>query len=325
MKNLIKKNCYVLIQLIMFLLYGCGKAPDKPAHKIVVVDMRDAANATIFRQEFVEALRLQFSATQTPSVEFVACQYGIRVQSDCAKEALMLSPSLIYATTTTIAKEIRLLNKTIPMIFSGIYDPRATGLIDDLKRPEKNMTGFVSYAETAIKRLEIISQVSEKNKRIGILVDQLDAANKIENELNDASLRLGIKTTAFLIPFQSNSKKTKKIICDSKMDAFSFETNVSLRAHYKQIIEALNDCGKAAIFMHRDFVIAGGLMSYGPEDFNYATKAAEYIYRSTNTTNLGDIPIELPTKFVFALNRAAAQKLSVPLPVSILNRASEYH
>lgn len=309
----------------MLIFFGCEKLPNSPTFKVVVIDMRDAVSTKVFRQQFNEAIRLQFSATQIPNVDFVVCQYGVRIQSDCAKEALKLSPSLIYATTTTIAKEIRLLNATTPMIFSGIYDPRAVGLVDNLKRPGKSMTGFVSYAETAKKRLEIITQANKKNKQIGILVDQLSTPNKTEHNLNDVSARLGIKTIEYLIPVQANAAKIKKIICDSNMDAFSFETNVSLRTHYKQIIEALNKCGKAAIFMHRDFVIAGGLMSYGPEDFNYATKAAEYIYRSLNTTDIGDIPIELPTKFVFALNRVASKKLRSPLPANLLNRASEYY
>ena len=291
---------------------------------LTIIDFRVPA----LRPAFADALRREFAAHPTTAkireINFVACELSVRVIDECVTEAMATMPTLIYATTTTIALHTRRINRQIPIIFSGTADPRQVGLVDRLDRPGNNLTGFSTYADTFIKRLEILKQAVPKLRSVHVLLTANLAAADMTADLRKIANSVGVELKFLEISSNPSGESLASAICDPKIEAFDVPTTALLRKNTKNIARAMAHCKKPAIYSHSDFVKEGAFMSYGPDAFDYAAKAAEYVRRVLNTTNIGDIPIEFSTKFTLSINLAAARGLKKNINPSIFKRADAF-
>jgi putative tryptophan/tyrosine transport system substrate-binding protein len=289
-----------------------------------VIDFRVPA----LQATFADALRHELAAhsitAKIREINFVSCELSVRAIDECVVEAIATKPTLIYATTTTIAMHTRRVNPQIPIIFSGTADPRQIGLVDRLDRPGNNLTGFSTYADTFIKRLEILKQSFPKLKRVHVLLTANSATtNMVANMLTTAN-SIGLELKLVEVSPTPSDAMLASAICDPAIEAFDVPTTALLRNRTKSIASVMARCGKPAIYSHSDFVKEGALMSYGPEGFDYAAKTAEYVRRVLNTTNIGDIPIEFSTKFTLSVNLDSARALSNKISPSIFKRADKF-
>jgi putative ABC transport system substrate-binding protein len=274
-----------------------------------VIDFRKPA----LHKEFAIALKRELStrpaAARIGKVSFVTCTFGERAIDDCVSEALATRPSLVYATTTTIALAVRTADRSVPVLFSGTLDPRSLGLVERLERPGGNLTGFVSFSDTFAMRIEKLKSVFPRTMTIGILVERNVRARMSLDELQAQVAAAGVVLRLVEADPEANGQQLMDLVCRVGVDAFDVPTSAFLRRRTQDVIRALNACGKPAIFEHSDFVREGGLMSYGVEGFDYAAKAAEYLQRMLSTTSIGDIPIEFADNARFSINREAAARL----------------
>lgn len=215
-------------------------------------------------------------------------------------------------------------SNTIPTVIGAIdYDPMTHGYVTDLARPSGNITGvYFQQIELTAKRLQILKDAFPQMRSVTVFwgapsADQWKAAQ-------DVAPRLGLELVG--VPFQD-----RPYDYDSAFAAIAPEHREHLlvvsmgdffndRARLAQF--ALAQCARS-MFAGREWVSAGGLLSYGPNLASMVQRLAEYVDRIARGALPSELPIEQPAAFELVLNLKTARELGVALPVSIFARANE--
>jgi ABC-type uncharacterized transport system substrate-binding protein len=214
---------------------------------------------------------------------------------------------------------------TIPIIFSIGSDPVAIGLVPSLNRPGSNVTGVYQFT-TGLeeKRLGLLHEMVPKAEVVGVLINPNNSAAESQlHDVKEAASRLGLK----LIIVRAN--------VEGEFDA-AFSTLVAQRAgallvcaspffnfRRQQLVGLVTSHGLPAIFEWRDFVLAGGLMSYGTSLSDAYRQAGVYAGRILKGTKASELPIVQSTKFEFVINMGTAKALHIDVPPTLSARADE--
>ena len=203
-------------------------------------------------------------------------------------------------------------------------DPVGTGLVASLTRPGANLTGVSNQSrDLAAKRLELLSEVVRGLRRSAILVNADYPAGMLEmGEVHSAARTLGIELLPFEIrrsediapAFEKLSGRTEAVyvIGDPLMIANRMRINVlALTARLP------------TIYSQREYLDAGGLMSYGPNFLELNRRAADLVDKILRGAKPADLPVEQPTKFDLVINLITAKALGLEIPPTLLARADE--
>jgi ABC-type uncharacterized transport system substrate-binding protein len=241
-----------------------------------------------------------------------------------ASELLQLKVDVFASATTEAIVAIRTVNKTIPVVMTGISDPIGNGLVASLARPGGNTTGVTVFStELAGKRLELLKDIVPRLARVAVLaqrdhpptatlIEETQAAAKILRiEMQILEVRPGEIAGAF------------GAIAKEHPDAVIVQQTASFNAHIQQIADLAISYRLPTIHQARDFVEAGGLMAYGPSRFALGERAAWYVDRILKGTSPADLPVEQPTKFELVVNLKTARALGLTVPPSLLAIANE--
>jgi putative tryptophan/tyrosine transport system substrate-binding protein len=214
---------------------------------------------------------------------------------------------------------------TIPIVFTGTSDPVGFGLVASLGRPGGNVTGVSIFAvELMAKRLELLHELIPKATVIAILVNPDNpAAESDAREAQEATRSLG------------QQLHVMRARTEQEIDA-GFATLVQLRAHAlvvapdpifnlrrEQFAGLATRYAVPTIFDLRDFVTAGGLMSYGPSLSEAYRQAGIYTGKILDGAKPGDLPVLQPTKVELVINLKTAKTLGITIPPPLLLRADE--
>lgn len=316
---------FILALFVFLLLISCApEAATPPRFQIAIADFRSENLSRSFEFDIRKHLSEKIGAARKLDIDFFRCSVPVPSFADCVSPALSKKPDVFYATTTTMAMEVKRLAPTQPLLFSGLFDPVAQGLVKSYSAPGEYATGFVSFADAGQKRLELLWQAFPHVRKIGILAPT--GTLSIETlEARRSFARAQGRTVEFVQYDQTTTPKAiQEILKSSRYDAFDIPTTPALRVRYENIIQSCISQNKPCIFMHPDFVKKGGLFSYGPVEFDYAEKAAKYIARIANGEPIGSIPVETPTQFELALNTKSALTLSTKPNKSFLLRVTTF-
>jgi putative tryptophan/tyrosine transport system substrate-binding protein len=210
----------------------------------------------------------------------------------------------------------------IPIVFAIAVDPVGGGLVANLSRPGGNVTGLsLQLTDIAGKRLELLREAVPGLRRLAILFDAGYLASLKESSEAQAAARtvgleiapIGIRRTDEIAPaFEA-----------LKVDALYVVDNALVTANRTRIIALAVGVGLPTAFSGREFVEAGGLMSYGPDYRALFLRAADYVDKILHGTKPGDIPVEQPTRFEFVINLKTAKALGITIPGTLIARADE--
>jgi putative tryptophan/tyrosine transport system substrate-binding protein len=214
---------------------------------------------------------------------------------------------------------------TIPIIFVIEGDPVSIGLVDSLNRPGGNVTGMSLMASSLEpKRLELLHELVPQNTKIAVLVNpdypdtdfQLGGTQAAANKSGQQIYILNASTagdmdTAFTTLIQQQAGALL-VAADPLFDRLHDQI-VALAAHYKV----------PAIYSSREFVVAGGLMSYGASIVDAYHGAGDYVGRILNGTKPADLPVQQPTMFEFVINLKVAEMLGLTVSNALLVTADE--
>jgi putative ABC transport system substrate-binding protein len=300
---------------------------------IAVIDFRNDDLHGEFASRFVAALR----ASRVDNVVlFERVKLPIRdgIQEQLARLEAS-KPTIYYATTTVIAREIRKANPTVPIVFSGIADPRNVGIIRSIDRPENNMTGFISYADVDDKRLEILAALHPSIKRVGLIIHKTPPAEDVEQWNVEFIAELAAKVAAarsrglVLLPLvvvaRTDPRSIATLIRAHRLDALDAPTSPYVREHHETIIRIAREARIPLSFRGGGFVERGGLLSYEPREFDYPVKAASLVAKVLRGTATEDIPIEFPSEFVLSINLTAMSALPFEVNKGVLRRANQFY
>jgi len=283
----------------------------------------DAAAWRPWTDAFVERLReLGWIEGRTIAIEYRWAQGRPERYAEIAAEFVRLKVDVIVANGSA-APTVRQATSVIPIIFPMGIDPVGGGLITNLARPGGNVTGLsVQQTDLAGKRLEFLREVVPRLRRLAIMFDVGFPQAELEmGEVQATARTLGIEVAPLEIRRAEDIAPVFE--AQARVDALYVVVNALVVANRTRIITLALGARLPTIFNTREFVHAGGLMSYGPNYPDLFRRTAELVDKILRGTKPGDIPVEQPTKFEFVLNLTTAKALGLMIPESFLLRADE--
>jgi ABC-type uncharacterized transport system substrate-binding protein len=275
---------------------------------------------------FVQRLReLGYGEGQSLAVEFISLDGKVEHMAEGMRELVRRNVDVIIASGTEAAlKSALAVTDTLPIVMIAIdYDPFERGYVHSLARPGGNATGlFFQQIELTVKRLQLFKDAFPDIAAAtvfwdAISVDQWRAAE-------DAQARLGLRLAGIELrePPYDYEIAFDRAPLDRRRALIVLASPVMFRDR-AQLADLTLRRRVIAMFAFREFVQAGGLMSYGPSLPGLYRRAAEYVDRIANRTRPADLPIEQPTKFELVINLKTANTIGITMPTSLLLRADE--
>jgi len=244
--------------------------------------------------------------------------------AEIAAELVRLKADVIVTSGTQAVMASKNATSVIPIVFATAGDPVGSGLVASLARPGGNVTGLATLAnELAGKRLELLREVVPSLRRLAIMGNVGNPYITLElGEVRAAARMLGLEAITLEIRRAQDLASAFEAL-KSGADALYVCTDALVNTHRIRInIAAL---GERLPTMHgsRDFVEAGGLMSYGPNFPDMFRRTADYVDKILRGAKPGDLPVEQPTKFDLVVNLTTAKALRLEIPPTLLTRADE--
>jgi putative ABC transport system substrate-binding protein len=240
--------------------------------------------------------------------------------AEIAAEFLRLKVDLIF-TFADAVPAMKQATSAIPIVFALARDPVGGGLVASPSRPGGNVTGLSGQtAETTGKRLELLREAVPHLRRLAVLADVGEQSHLETREVQTSARGLGLEIALLEI---RRAEDIASAFIGLKADALYVVGAAPINANRTRIITLALGTRLPTIFAQRDYVQAGGLMSYGASVVDDFRRAAELVDKILRGTKPGDIPVEQPTKFELVVNLTTARAIDLTIPESFLARADE--
>ena len=260
---------------------------------------------------------------RTVSIEYRWAEGRTEQFAEIAAEFVKLKVDIIL-TSGSAGAAVKQASSVIPVVLALATDPLGAGLVASLSRPGGNITGLSEQsADVASKRLEILREVVPDLRRLAILADVGDRQSLVEiREVELAARSFGLETTKLEVRRSEDIAPAFEMLKGSA-DALYVCTGAFMNSNRIRVITFANSARLKTIYGHKQYVEAGGLMSYGPDILEMFRRAAELVDKILRGTKPADIPVEQPTKFALVINLSTAKALSFDMPRALLARADE--
>jgi putative tryptophan/tyrosine transport system substrate-binding protein len=244
--------------------------------------------------------------------------------AELAAEFVRLKVDVIVTYANPMVVATMQATSVIPIVFAAAADPLGTGLVAGLARPGGNVTGLsVQNTDLAGKHLELLRDLIPGLHRLAIMVNVGNSAAVLEMRAVQAAARtigfevvtLEIRQAEDIAPaFEGlNGRADALYVCIDTV-LFSNRVRVNTLALAARLPTMLSN---------REYVEAGGLMSYGPNFLDLFRRAGDYVDKILHGAKPGELPVEQPTKFEFVINLQTAKALGLEVPPTLLARADE--
>jgi putative tryptophan/tyrosine transport system substrate-binding protein len=242
-----------------------------------------------------------------------------------ATELVKLKMDVIVTSGTSAAWAAKEASTTIPIIMAGASDPVASGLVSSLAHPGGNVTGFSELPGREIegKRLELLKEVVPMASQVAVVLDS--TSRRDPTPLENAAKALGLTLLLSDEEVESTGEFRKafdKMVRERADALYAPETPVNVR--YRNLIISLAAKNRIpTMYGSREFVEAGGLMSYGSSFAELFSGAATYVDKVLKGTKPADLPVQQPIRFELVINLKTAKQIGLKIPQSVLFRADE--
>jgi putative tryptophan/tyrosine transport system substrate-binding protein len=217
--------------------------------------------------------------------------------------------------------------KTIPIVMSGAgIDPVEAGLVESLARPGGNVTGVTNLVgELGGKRLELLKEAVPKLARVAVLYDPATQASVLEVKdlLPVAAHALKLTVQSWEVRAATGFEKVFAALSKQRPDGLHVGGGPLMNANQKRIVGLALKSRLPAMYVRREFVDAGGLMSYGADLADSYRRVAYYVDRILKGAKPADLPVEQPTKFELVINLKTAKQIGLTIPPDVLARATK--
>jgi len=241
-----------------------------------------------------------------------------------AAELVQRNVDIIVTAGTPAVLAVMKATSTIPIVFAAASDPVQTGLVSSLARPGGNVTGLSNQqADLGGLRLELLREIVSGLKRVAVLGNVNSPNVTLEmNSVLAAATKLGFEA------FRLEVRQTEDIDAGmeslkGRADALYICSDPLVTTHRVRINTLAVSQKLPTMNAFREYVQAGGLMSYGPNFPDLFRRAAEYVDKILRGAKPADLPVEQPTKFDLVMNLTTAKALGLTIPEQFLLRANE--
>jgi len=232
---------------------------------------------------------------------------------------------LIMAPTPPSALAAKSATSTIPIVFRGGYDPVGGGLVASLARPGGNLTGVsVIGDELTAKRLELLSELVPRARVIALLMNPNNAsAERVIRDVQEAARTKGLQLHVLKASSESEIDTAFASLVQLHAGALVVGGDPFLTSRREQLVALASRRAVPSIYMWREFVASGGLISYGPSLTSAFRLVGHYAGKVLKGAKPADLPVQQPTKFELVINLKTAKALGLPIPQSVLLRADQ--
>jgi ABC-type uncharacterized transport system substrate-binding protein len=234
--------------------------------------------------------------------------------------------AVIIAGGEPAAHAAKAATASIPIVFATGDDPVKVGLVASLNRPGGNLTGisFYNSADLESKQLEFLREVVPKAAVIGLLVNPTSAAAESDQrEAQVAAHALGQQILIVNASSERDFDMAFATLAQQRAGALLIAGNALFTGQHDRLVALAARYALPTIYPLREFVAAGGMMSYGGSITDAYRKVGVYAGRILRGEKPGDLPVMLPTKFELVINLKTANALGIEMPTSVLVRADE--
>ena len=243
--------------------------------------------------------------------------------SALAMELVRLDVAVLLAPGAVVTRAARSATETIPIV-SVTNDPVPLGFAQTLARPGGNVTGLAITASDQLveKWVELLKDVRPTLKRAALLYD-LRPAPMIERVAHDASVTIGIEIMLFRVTDSEELGAALAAIEMARPDGLLISNDALLLSSRSRLVAFARDRALPAVYGQREYVDAGGLMSYSTSIYDVWRRAGFVVNKLLKGSKASEIPIELPTKFELVINLKTAKALGLDVPLHLQQLADE--
>ena len=244
--------------------------------------------------------------------------------AELAAELVQRKVDVIVTAGTTAVMAVKKATSTSPIVFAAAGDPVRTGLVASLARPGGNVTGL-SNLQTDLggRRLELLRQVVPGLKKVAVLGNVDSRLITLEMEgVQAAASKLGLQTSRHEVTKAEDIAPAIEAL-HGVADALYVCSDPFLTTHRVRIHTLAVSAKLPTMNAFREYVVAGGLMSYGPNFPDLFRRSGDYVDKILRGAKPADIPVEQPVKFDLVINNTTAKALGLKIPESFLLLANE--
>jgi putative ABC transport system substrate-binding protein len=274
---------------------------------------------------FVQGLRGRgWIEGRTVAIEYRWAEGRVERYREIAAEFVELKVDVIVTAGTPAAMAAKQATTIIPIVFATAGDPVSTGLVASLARPGGNVTGLSNQStDTATKRLEMLREVVPGLRRLAMLVNAGNPFVLLElGEVQAAARTLGLEVITLEIRRGEDIAPAFEAL-KGRAEALYVVIDALVNTHRIRINTFALVARLPTMHGMREYVEAGGLMSYGPSGTDQFRRAADYVDKVLRGAKPADLPVEQPTKFDLIINLTTAKALGFTIPPTLLARADE--
>ncbi|MFL5073615.1 MAG: ABC transporter substrate-binding protein [Xanthobacteraceae bacterium] len=279
-------------------------------------------NVTGFRKGLTES---GFVENHNVTIEYRWAEGRYELLPQLAAELVNRKVAVIASAFFPATLAAKAATSTIPVVFISGVDPVAAGLVASLNRPGGNLTGLSNFNTRLIaKRFELLHQVVPRAEMIAVLVNSRSPATQtIEAEARNAAQSLGLRMDVLVASTEDQIDAAFGAAVQRGAGALLVAGDAYFNRRRVQLIALAARHGLPANFDRREIAMAGGLMSYGMNNFDMYRQVAIYAGQILKGAKPADLPVQQPTKVELVVNLKTAKSLGLELPPPVLLSADE--
>jgi len=281
------------------------------------------------REAFLQGLRdLGYVEGRNVVIEYRYAQGKPERFPALAAELVALKVDVIVVPNTPPALAAKQATRTLPIVFAFAVDPVTDGLVTSLARPGGNVTGLSNLApELGGKRLELLTQAVPGVTRVAVLWQPGGPAERTEKDIltraEVAGRALGLRLQFVEARGPADVDRAFSDMTRARAGALNVLGSPMFTSERRRLVDLAAKHRLPAVYGRREYVDAGGLMSYAPNFADLFRRAATYVDKILKGAKPGDLPVEQPSKFDLIINLKTAKALGLTIPPSLLGRADE--
>jgi ABC-type uncharacterized transport system substrate-binding protein len=240
-------------------------------------------------------------------------------------ELVRLNVQIILAPSTQASLAAKQATTTIPIVMIQTADPVQTGIIASLARPGGNITGLTQLTPELVgKRLELLKEIVAKLSNVAVLLDPSNPAQPVSlREMEGAAPALGMHLRFFRIGTIADFETAIQSARKERVGALVFLPIPLIGNDRKRNMDLVAKTRLPAMYPEREWVEAGGLISYGVNYPDLWRRAATFVDKILKGRKPADLPVERPMKFELIINLKTAKQIGLTIPQSVLYRADK--